>query len=106
MIADAGPSLLPIPSHSPCLQLGFIFDCMATYEVLLFATLMARRLGASHFAVRALLAAGIFIYAGEGRLHTGAPHLAACVDCCLFLPACDTLLQRFAAGDNCPAFLL
>ncbi|KAL4426374.1 hypothetical protein ABPG77_004668 [Micractinium sp. CCAP 211/92] len=45
------------------LLLGLIFDCMATYEVLLFATLMARRLGASHFAVRALLAAGIFIYA-------------------------------------------
>ncbi|KAL4430907.1 hypothetical protein ABPG75_006163 [Micractinium tetrahymenae] len=45
------------------LKLGLIFDCMATYEVLLFATLMARRLGASHAAVRAMLAAGIFIYA-------------------------------------------
>lgn len=40
---------------------------MATYEVLLFATLMVRRLGASHLIVRALLAAGIIVYAGASK---------------------------------------
>ncbi|KAL4430908.1 hypothetical protein ABPG75_006164 [Micractinium tetrahymenae] len=43
--------------------LFLIFDCMATYEVLLFATLAARRLGASHAVVRILLFAGMTLYA-------------------------------------------
>lgn len=42
-----------------------ITDCFATFEVLLFVTLAARKLGASDRAVRVLLVAGLALYAGE-----------------------------------------
>ncbi|PRW45658.1 inner membrane [Chlorella sorokiniana] len=45
------------------LKLGLILDCMATYEGLLFATLAARKLGARRRTTRALMAAGLGLYA-------------------------------------------
>lgn len=62
---------------------------MATYEVLLFATLAARRLGAPQAAVRAMLVAGILLYAGESAgtqpLFTCSQLLSAAdIACCVW----------------------
>ena len=68
------------------LQLGLVLDSFATYEVLLFATLAARKLGASHLAVRALLAAGLTLHAGAHVQPWGMGSVAQHCCCRAILP--------------------